>query len=111
MNDVARSINRAFEEGLLPSSVKSTTTYKLGRMIVKINSYEGRTRSNPSGNESTFTLYYPVQGALDNSERFVKLLREIEKTNSRKIILITTNEWGIKVGMLKIMLMRCSFIM
>lgn len=47
MNDVARSINRAFEEGLLPSSVKSTTTYKLGRMIVKINSYEGRTRSNP----------------------------------------------------------------
>lgn len=96
MNDVARSINRAFEEGLLPSSVKSTTTYKLGRMIVKINSYEGRIRSNPSGNESTFTLYYPVQGALDDSERFVKLLREIEKTNSRKIILITTNEWGIK---------------
>ena len=96
MNDVARSINSAFEEELLPSSIKSTTTYKLGRMIVKINSYEGRTRSNPSGNESTFTLYYPVQSALDDSKRYTNLLSEIEKTNSGKIILITTNEWGIK---------------
>lgn len=96
MNSVARSINEAFEEDLLPSSVKSTTTYKLGRMIVKINGYEGRTRSNPSGNESTFTLYYPVQGALDDSKRYANLLSEIEKTNSRKIILITTNEWSIK---------------
>ncbi|MEH7689781.1 hypothetical protein V7190_10455 [Bacillus velezensis] len=96
MSGVARLINNAFEGELLPNSIKSTTTYNLGRMTVKINGYEGRTKSNPNGNESTFTLYYPVQRALDDSKRYVNLLKEIEKTHSRKIILITTNEWSIK---------------
>lgn len=96
MSGIARLINNAFEGDLLPNSIKSTNTYNLGRMTVKINGYEGRTKSNPSGNESTFTLYYPVQGALDDSKRYKNLLSEIEETNSRKIILLTTNEWGIK---------------
>ncbi|RJS57559.1 hypothetical protein CJ481_17710 [Bacillus subtilis] len=96
MNSVAGSINNAFGEEILPSSIKSTTAYRMGRMTVKINSYEGRTKSNPSGNETTFTLYYPVQRALDDSKRYKNLLNEIKKTYSRKIILITTNEWSIQ---------------
>lgn len=48
------------------------------------------------GDENTFTLYYPVQIVLDNPKRYEDFLRELHNTHSRKIILITTNEWSIK---------------
>ncbi|WP_058836713.1 hypothetical protein [Luteimonas abyssi] len=96
MSDISDHINHAFQKDLLPYAIKSTTTYKLGKMRVNINSYVTNTRSNPKGNENTFTVFYPVQTVLDNPKRYNKFLEELEKTESRKVILITTNEWGIK---------------
>lgn len=96
MSDISEHINLAFNKKLLPHTVKSTTIYPLGKMKININSYVTRTRKNPLGNESTFTLFYPVQTVLDNSKRFRNFLDEIGNARSRKVILITTNEWGIK---------------
>lgn len=96
MSDISDHINWAFKRDLLPNAVKSTTTYKLGKMTVNINSYVTHTQSNPKGNENTFTLFYPVQLVLDNPKRLSKFIDELEKIKSRKIILITTNEWSIE---------------
>ncbi|GAA5417000.1 hypothetical protein Pryu01_02061 [Paraliobacillus ryukyuensis] len=96
MSDISDHINRAFKRNLLPNSVKSTTRYKLGKMTVNINSYVTHTQSNPKGNENTFTLFYPIQLVLDNPKRLSRFIDELEKIKSRKIILITTNEWSIK---------------
>jgi hypothetical protein len=96
MSDISNHINKAFDKKLLPHTIKSTTTYKLGKMTVNFNSYATHTASNPSGNESTFTLFFPVQLVLDNPKRYTNFLNELNETKSRKIILITTNEWSIK---------------
>lgn len=96
MSDISDHINRSFKKDLLPNVVKSTTTYNLGKMKVNINSYVTRTRSNPKGNENTFTLFYPVQLVLDDPKRLKKFINDLEETRSRKIILITTNEWSIE---------------
>ncbi|RJG26690.1 hypothetical protein [Paenibacillus thiaminolyticus] len=95
MSDISNFINRAFKERLLPDTVKSTTAYDLGRMTVNINSYVTSTKFNPKGNDSTFTLFFPVQTVLNNPKRYNNFLTELENTKSRKVILITTNEWSI----------------
>lgn len=89
-------IFKAFNKDLLPRIVKSTTTYKLGSMDIHISSYTSHTQNNPKGNENTFTLFYPVQSILDNEKKYSLFIDEIEKTESKKIIIITTNEWAIK---------------
>ncbi|PAE18249.1 hypothetical protein [Robertmurraya siralis] len=96
MSDILDHINGAFNKNLLPYTVKSTTIYKLGRMKVNINSYSTHTKSNPKGNEGTFTVFYPVQFVLDDYKRYINFLRELNNIKSSKIILITTNEWSIK---------------
>jgi hypothetical protein len=96
MSNISMIINSAFEKDILPNNVKSTTNYKLGNMRVNINSYSTHTKSNPIGSDDTFTLFVPVQSVLDSNRRYENFLNEIEKTKSRKIILITTNEWSIK---------------
>ncbi|MBB6023138.1 hypothetical protein HNR77_004238 [Paenibacillus sp. JGP012] len=92
MQDISEFVNRAFNKKLLPNTIKSTTVYKLGKMTVNINSYVSATKFNPRGNESTFTVFFPVQTVLNDSKRFDALLTELESTNSRKVILITTND-------------------
>src|SRR5690554_6329213 len=74
MSDISDHINRAFKRDLLPNTVKSTTTYKLGKMTVNINSYVTHTQTNPKGNENTFTLFFPVQLVLDNPKRLSKFI-------------------------------------
>ena len=96
MEDISHHVYRAFNKKILPHAVKSTTTYEIGRMLVNISSYSTNTKSNPKGNENTFTLYHPVQTVLNNPKRYADFLRELHNTYSRKIILITTNEWSIK---------------
>ncbi|MHA0855901.1 hypothetical protein [Paenibacillus sp. CMAA1364] len=96
MSDISNFINRAFNKKLLPNTIKSTTNYDLGKMTVNINSYVTSTRSNPQGNDSSFTLFFPVQSVLDDSKRYNNFLTELKNTKSRKVILITTNEWSIK---------------
>ncbi|MEF7658223.1 hypothetical protein [Bacillus thuringiensis] len=49
MSYISDHINEAFNKKFLPHVVKSTTNYKLGRMIVNINSYVNHTQSNPRG--------------------------------------------------------------
>ena len=89
-------INSAFNKKLLPEVIKSTTNYDLGRMLVNISSYATHTANNPKGNETTYTLFHPVQLVLDDPKRYSNFLNELNRTNSSKIILITTNEWSIK---------------
>jgi len=96
MSDMSYHINGAYKKDLLPNSIKSTAIYKLGKMSVNFSSYATHTQNNPKGNEDTFTLFYPVESVLKNSKRYNKFLDEIKCTQSKKIILVTTNEWGIK---------------
>jgi len=96
MSNISNFINRAFNKNILPNSIKSTANYGLGRMTVNINSYVTSTRSNPKGNDSSFTLFFPVQLVLDDSKRYNNFLTELKETKSRKVILITTNEWSIR---------------
>ncbi|WP_369901807.1 hypothetical protein [Bacillus manliponensis] len=96
MSDISEHINMAFNKKLLPHTVKSTTNYKLGRMLVNINSYANHTQSNPRGNDDTFTLFYPVQTVLADAKRYSKFLNDLKRIESRKVILITTIEWSIK---------------
>ncbi|KGP89659.1 hypothetical protein N780_10250 [Pontibacillus chungwhensis BH030062] len=95
MSEVGSHINRALNKDILPHNVKSTTNYRLGKMVVNINSYSNHTKSNHKGNQSTFTLYHPVQTVLDNPKRYANFLNDLKSNNSSKIILVTTNEWGI----------------
>ncbi len=96
MSDMSFHINRAFNKNLLPNTIKSTTNYRLGSMTININSYKNHTRSNPKGNENTFTLYHPVQTVLNDLKRYDEFLKELKSSKSSKIILSTTNEWSIK---------------
>lgn len=96
MSNISKFINSAFDKDLLPQSVKSTRLYNIGKMTVQISSYATHTSSNPKGNSETFTLIHPVQTVLDDSKRYKKFLEELNDTASKKIILITTNEWGIR---------------
>lgn len=96
MSNISDLINRSFKNNYLPNSAKSTTLYKIGNMSVNISSYASHTKMNPKGNEDTFTLFYPVQTVLDNPKRYAAFKKEIKNCNSGKVILITTNEWGIK---------------
>lgn len=96
MQDISGHINRAFKNNIVPTSVKSTAIYKIGRMKVNFNSYSSHTRNNPRGNDTTFTIYFPVQYALNDSKRFKNLIEDIKACKSKKVILITTNEWCIE---------------
>lgn len=96
MQDISGHINGAFKNNLVPSSVTSTSTYNIGKIKINFNSYSSHTRNNPKGNDSTFTIYFPVQYALNDSKRLKNLIDDIKKCASKKVILITTNEWSIK---------------
>jgi len=95
MADIAYNVNRAFQKKMLPEPIKSTINYRLGSMIVNISSYSRHTKFNPRGNQETFTLFFPVQSVFDNPNRYENFLQELDETNSRKIILLTTNEHSI----------------
>ncbi|RFB53688.1 hypothetical protein [Bacillus thuringiensis] len=101
MSDISGFINRAWNKKLLPYKVTSTSNYKLGRMTIKISSYKTHTKSNPKGNRDTFTIFYPVQSVLDNTESYNEFLNEIRDSESSKVVIITTNdqiieEWDIE---------------
>ncbi|AZK47229.1 hypothetical protein [Paenibacillus lentus] len=95
MSEISFLINRAFKKNHLPTTIKSTSTYDLGRMTVVINSYATSTKNNPTGNDNCFTVFFPVQTVLNNPKRYKIFLEDLAHTNSRKVILITTNEWSI----------------
>ena len=98
MSNISYRIHQAFDfkKKFLPDAVKSTISYKIGDMTIRINSYGSNTKVDLKGNENTFTLYFPVQLVLQNQKDYSNFLNDIKNCNSRKIILITTNEWGIK---------------
>lgn len=95
MKDIADFVNDALGKKVLPRSVKSTTSYKIGRMTIGISSYATHTQDNYRGNENTFTIFHPVQTVLDDPRRNKRFVEELKETKSKKIIINTTNEWGI----------------
>lgn len=96
MGSISRLFWDAFNKDVLPRQVKSTSIYKIGKMNLSISSYVTHTKNNYYGNENTFSLFYPVQTALDNENKYIKLRKEIANTESKKILILTTNEWSIK---------------
>ncbi|MBP1907652.1 hypothetical protein J2Z32_004332 [Paenibacillus turicensis] len=96
MSNIPDLINGTFNKRLLPNTIKSTAVYRIGKITVNISSYTTNTSKNPLGNHNTFTIFFPVQTVLDDSKRYKKFLTELKNTNSKKVILITTNEWGIE---------------
>jgi len=82
----------AFNKDILLRQVKSTSIYKVGKMNLFISSYITHTKNNYYDNENTFSLFYPVQTALDNETKYIKLREEIANTESKKILILTTNE-------------------
>jgi|SRR5690625_617429 len=96
MSDIPRHINRAFKRKKLPPNVTSSSVYPIGKMNIKINSYVTHTKSNPKGNDNTFTVFFPVQSVLMNDEKYKSFLDEVKDTESKKVIIITTNDQGIK---------------
>ncbi|MGF2144420.1 hypothetical protein ACQUEF_03590 [Vagococcus fluvialis] len=96
MGSFSRHFWDAFNKDVLPRQVKSTSIYKVGKMNLSISSYVTHTKNNYYGNENTFSLFYPVQTVLDNENKYIKLREEIANTESKKILILTTNEWSIK---------------
>ncbi len=95
MKNISDFINTAMNQNFLPRIVKSTEVYSIGQMSVQISSYMTNTKENLKGNENTFTLSYPVQSTLDKPERYRRFIEELGQIKSNKIVIITTNEWGI----------------
>lgn len=96
MGSISRHFWNAFNKDVLPRQVKSTRVYRVEKMNLYISSYVTHTKNNYYGNENTFSLFYPVQTALDNEKKYIKLREEIANTESKKILILTTNEWSIK---------------
>lgn len=97
MKNASHYVNDAFErKQVLPRSVNSNKIYKIDDLNLGIYSYSTTSSNSFYGNDETCTIVYPIQTALDNSEKYEKLLSNIKKIDSRKIILITSNEWSIK---------------
>jgi len=96
MSDISFQINRAFNLSLLPGTLKSTTTYKLGRMKVNFRSTTSFTESKIRECEDTFTLFFPIQFETEDKRSFQDLCNIVQKSNSSKKILITTELWSRK---------------
>lgn len=96
MKNIPSHFYHALKKDVLPNQIKSTSIYKVGGMKLSISSYITHTKNNYYGNENTFTLFFPVQTALDNENKYSKLKEEIANTESKKILILTTNEWSIK---------------
>lgn len=96
MKDASSFINDAFEKKqILPREVSSNKSYRIGKMKVAIFSYGTTSRNSYYGNEKTCTIVCPVQTVLDNESKFEDFIGTLNKIKSRKVILITTNEWSI----------------
>lgn len=96
MKEAPRLVNDAFPgKQVLPNSISSNKQYRIGKMQVAIYSYVTSSQNVFLGNKDTCTIIYPVQTALDDESRYKDFLEKINMINSKKIILITSNEWSI----------------
>lgn len=96
MKEAPRFVNEATNKKILPNSVNSKEQYPIGNMKMAIYSYASTSSNIHVGNEETCTIIDPIQTVLDNKERYKNFIKDLEQIKSRKIILITTNEWSIK---------------
>ncbi|HGF7138057.1 TPA: hypothetical protein ACF3DG_000760 [Enterococcus faecium] len=97
MKEAPRFVNNAFRrEKILPNAVNSKEIYTIGKMKVGIYSYATSSSRQFFGDNESCTIVCPVQTVLDDKKRFEIFMEELKKIKSKKIILITTNEWSIK---------------
>lgn len=92
MRLVSDRINGALGKQYLPSAIRSTVDYKVGRMSLSISRYDGRTKRNPKGDEETFTLYLLAPDALNDAKRYKQFEEELSTTKSKKVLIITTDD-------------------
>lgn len=96
MRLVSERINNAFGKELLPSAIRSTAEYMIGGLMLYISRYDGRTKRNPVGNQSTFTLYLLAPDALNDSKRYKQFEEELSTTKSKKVLIITTDDRNVR---------------
>lgn len=91
-------LNTAFNRQIVPLSIVSTANYELGGgLTAYISRYDGqRTKRNPVGNQNTFTLFLLEASVLDDAKRYASLVDELDACKSQKIVVLTTNERGVK---------------
>ncbi len=80
LNDLLLNTN------IIKKTVKQQEKFKLSNLTLHADLYE---RNHHSNND--FAIYYPVQSALINAPD--KLINHIKDNHSKKIFIVTTNDW------------------
>lgn len=71
---------------IIKRTVKQQEKFKLSNLTLQADLYERNRHSN-----NDFAIYYPVQSALINAPD--KLISHIKDNHSKKIFIVTTNDW------------------
>lgn len=91
LNDIPRILKRM---GLKDpkSRYKYNEFYKVGSMNIKFDSYTSRHTMKSYNEALDFTVIYPVQSIADRTNEHDWFIEMMKKLNSKKIILVTTND-------------------
>ena len=94
IGDIAELINASFEKAVLPNKVTRTKSYKIGNMTIDFKKYLNSLNPSQIGKNVDFSLYFPVQTVLcESNEEYLKsLVLDISNTTSKKVIVMTTND-------------------
>lgn len=100
IGDIAELINASFEKAVLPNKVTRTKSYKIGNMTIDFKKYLNSLNPSQIGKNVDFSLYFPVQTVLcESNEEYLKsLVLDISNTISKKVIVMTTNDHSLDLS-------------
>ena len=100
IGDIAELINASFEKAVLPNKVTRTKSYKIGNMTIDFKKYLNSLNPSQIGKNVDFSLYFPVQTVLcESNEKYLKsLILDISNTASKKVIVMTTNDHSLDLS-------------
>lgn len=100
IGDIAELINSSFEKAVLRNKVTRNELYKMGKMTIEFKKYLHSLNSPQIGKNVDFSLYYPVQTVLceSNEEHLKNLILNISNNASKKVIVMTTNDHSLDLS-------------
>ena len=100
IGDIAELINASFKKKVLPNKVTRTKSYRMGKMTIDFKKYLNSVNPPQIGKNVDFSLYYPVQTVLcESNEKYLKsLILDISNTASKKVIVMTTNDHSLDLS-------------
>lgn len=100
IGEIAELINASFEKAVLPNKVTRTKSYKIGNMTIDFKKYLNSLNPSQIGKNVDFSLYFPVQTVLcESNEEYLKsLVLDISNTISKKVIVMTTNDHSLDLS-------------